>query len=68
MLILLVLFIRRRRRKKKKKKAALANREDSLNKAQIGDSEFADLAGYSSPALRHGETIEDMAFIDELSR
>ena len=67
-LILLVLFIRRRRRKKKKKKAALANREDSLNKAQIGDSEFADLAGYSSPALRHGETIEDMAFIDELSR
>ena len=67
-LILLVLFIRRRRRKKKKKKAAMANRENSINKAQIGDSEFADLAGFSSPALRHGETIEDMAFIDELSR
>jgi len=67
-LILLVLFIRRRRRKKRKKKAALANRESSINKAQLGDSEFADLAGFSSPALRHGESIEDMAFIDELSR
>lgn len=67
-LILLVLFIRRRRRKKRAKKAALANRESSINKAQLGDSEFADLAGFSSPALRHGETIEDMAFIDELSR
>jgi hypothetical protein len=67
-LILLVLFIRRRRRKKKKKKAALANREASINKAQLGDSEFADLAGYASPGLRHGESIEDMAYIDELSR
>ena len=67
-LILLVLFIRRRRRKKKKKKAALENREVSINKAQLGDSEFADLAGFASPALRHGETIEDMAYIDELSR
>ncbi len=67
-LILLVLFIRRRRRKKAKKKAAKANQMNSINKAQIGDHEFADLAGFSSPALRHGETIEDMAYIDELSR
>ena len=67
-LILLVLFIRRRRRKKKAKKAALANREASINKAQLGDGEFADLVGYSSPALKHGESIEDMANIDELSR
>ena len=67
-LILLVMFIRRRRRKKKKKKAALANRQAAVTKAQIGDHEFADLAGFSSPALRHGETIEDMAYIDELSR
>ena len=67
-LIILVLFIRRRRRKKKAKKAALANREASINKAQLGDGEFADLVGYSSPALKHGESIEDMANIDELSR
>jgi hypothetical protein len=67
-LILLVMFVRRRRRKKKAKKAALANRQAAVNKAQIGDHEFADLAGFSSPALRHGETIEDMAYIDELSR
>ena len=68
MLILLVMFVRRRRRKKKKKKAAMANRQAAVTKAQIGDHEFADLAGVSSPALRHGETIEDMAYIDELSR
>ena len=67
-LILLVMFVRRRRRKKKKKKAAMANRQAAVNKAQIGDHEFADLAGFSSPALRHGESIEDMAHIDELSR
>ena len=40
----------------------------AINKAQIGDHEFADLAGFASPALRHGESIEDMANIDELSR
>ena len=67
-LLLLVLFIRRRRAKKKRKKSALAGREAAVNKAQIGDHEFADLAGFSSPALRHGESIEDMANIDELSR
>ena len=52
----------------KKKKAAMANRQAAVTKAQIGDHEFADLAGFSSPALRHGETIEDIAYIDELSR
>jgi hypothetical protein len=67
-LILLVLFIRRRRQKKKRKKAALTNRANNINKAQLGDHEFADLVGFSSPALRHGESIEDMANIDELSR
>ena len=67
-LVLLVMFIRRRRAKKKKKKAAMANRQAAVTKAQIGDHEFADLAGFSSPALRHGESIEDMANIDELSR
>ena len=67
-IILIAMFIRRRRRKKKRKKAALANRQSAINKAQIGDHEFADLVGFSSPALRHGETIEDMASIDELSR
>jgi ATP-dependent Zn protease len=67
-LLLLVMFVRRRRRKKKRKKNAIANRQAAVNKAQIGDHEFADLAGFSSPALRHGETIEDMAHIDELSR
>jgi hypothetical protein len=67
-LILLMLLIRRRRRKKAKKKAAKANQLNSINKAQLGDHEFADLAGFASPALRHGETIEDMAFIDEFSR
>ena len=46
----------------------MANRQAAVTKAQIGDHEFADLAGFSSPALRHGETIEDMAYIDELSR
>ena len=67
-LLLLVLFIRRRRRKKRMKKAALARRENSVGKAQLGDDEFADLSGYASPGLRHGESIEDMAYIDELSR
>ena len=67
-LVLLVMFIRRRRAKKMKKKAAMANRQAAVTKAQIGDHEFADLAGFSSPALRHGESIEDMANIDELSR
>jgi len=67
-LLLLVLFIRRRRAKKKRKKNALAGQQAAINKAQIGDHEFADLTGFSSPALRHGESIEDMANIDELSR
>ena len=67
-LVLLVMYIRRRRAKKKRKKNALANRQAAVNKAQLGDHEFADLAGFSSPALRHGESIEDMANIDELSR
>ena len=67
-LLLLVMFIRRRRAKKKKKKAAMANRQAAVTKAQLGDHEFADLTGFSSPALRHGESIEDMANIDELSR
>ena len=67
-LVLLVMYIRRRRAKKKRKKNALANRQAAVTKAQIGDHEFADLAGFSSPALRHGESIEDMANIDELSR
>ena len=67
-LLLLVLFIRRRRTKKKRKKNALAGQQAAINKAQIGDHEFADLAGFASPALRHGESIEDMANIDELSR
>ena len=67
-LLLLVMFVRRRRLKKKKKKAAMANRQAAVTKAQLGDHEFADLAGFASPALRHGETIEDMAYIDELSR
>ena len=67
-LLLLVLFIRRRRAKKKRKKNALAGQQAAINKAQIGDHEFADLAGFASPALRHGESIEDMANIDELSR
>ena len=67
-LVLLVMFIRRRRAKKKKKKAAMANRQAAVTKAQLGDHEFADLTGFSSPALRHGESIEDMANIDELSR
>ena len=64
-LILMVMFVRRRRRKKKAKKAALANRQAAVNKAQIGDHEFADLAGFASPGLRHGETIEDMALGEE---
>ena len=67
-LLLLVLYIRRRRAKKKRKKNALAGQQAAINKAQIGDHEFADLAGFASPALRHGESIEDMANIDELSR
>ena len=67
-LLLLVMFVRRRRRKKKRKKNAIANRQAAVNKAQLGDHEFADLAGFSSPGLRHGESIEDMANIDELSR
>jgi len=67
-LVLLVMYIRRRRAKKKRKKNALANRQAAVTKAQLGDHEFADLAGFSSPALRHGESIEDMANIDELSR
>ena len=67
-LLLLVLFIRRRRAKKKRKKNALAGQQAAINKAQIGDHEFADLTGFASPALRHGESIEDMANIDELSR
>ena len=67
-LVLLVMFIRRRRAKKKKKKAAMANRQAAVTKAQLGDHEFADLAGFASPGLRHGESIEDMANIDELSR
>ena len=66
-LILLVLFIRRRRRKKKKKKAMMANRQASINKAQFSDGEFSDLVGYSSPALVRGETIEQMADVDDRS-
>ena len=66
--LLLAMFVRRRRAKKKRKKNVMANRQAAINKAQLGDHEFADLVGFSSPALRHGETIEDMANIDELSR
>ena len=68
LVVLLVMLIRRRSAKKKRKKKAMANRQAAINKAQIGDHEFADLVGFSSPALRHGESIEDMANIDELSR
>ena len=64
-IFLLVMFIRRRRRKKKAKKNKLKQREANINKAQLGDHEFSDLVGYSSPGLRRGETIEDMATIDD---
>ena len=64
-ILLLVLFIRRRRRKKKAKKNRLKQRESNINKAQLGDSEFSDLVGFSSPGLRRGESIEDMASIDD---
>jgi hypothetical protein len=64
-LLLLVLFIRRRRRKKKAKKDRLKRREGNINKAQLGDNEFSDLVGFSSPGLRRGESIEDMASIDD---
>jgi len=64
-IFLLVMFIRRRRRKKKAKKNKLKQREANINKAQLGDHEFSDLVGYSSPGLRRGESIEDMATIDD---
>ena len=64
-ILLLVLFIRRRRRKKKAKKERLKRRESNINKAQLGDHEFSDLVGFSSPGLRRGESIEDMASIDD---
>jgi hypothetical protein len=43
----------------------LKQRESNINKAQLGDSEFSDLVGFSSPGLRRGESIEDMASIDD---
>ncbi|MGB1948734.1 MAG: hypothetical protein ACPIGF_06615 [Poseidonia sp.] len=64
-ILLLVLVIRKWRKRRKRKKRALANRADNINKAQLGDHEFADLAGFSSPALRRGESIEEMAEIDD---
>ena len=64
-IILLVLFIRRRRRKKKGKKDKMKRRQDNINKAQLGDHEFSDLVGFSSPGLSRGESIEDMASVDE---
>ena len=51
--------------KKKAKKNKLKQREANINKAQLGDHEFSDLVGFSSPGLRRGETIEDMATIDD---
>lgn len=64
-ILLLVLVIRKWRKRRKRKKRAVANRADNINKAQLGDHEFADLAGFSSPALRRGESIEEMAEIDD---
>jgi len=64
-LFLLVMFIRRRRRKKKEKKARKARQEQGIAKMQLGDDAFADLTGFASPGLRAGETIEDMASVDQ---
>ena len=64
-ILLLVLVIRKWRKRRKRKKQAVANRADNINKAQLGDHEFADLAGFASPALRRGESIEEMAHIDD---
>jgi len=64
-LLLLVLFVRRRIKKKKRKKDRGKSQQAAINKAQMGDHEFADLAGFSSPGLRRGESIEEMAEIED---
>lgn len=63
--VLLFLMVRRFRRRRKNKKKRLAKRQENVDKAQFSDSQFADLTGFSSPALRKGESIEDMATVDE---
>jgi hypothetical protein len=50
------LFVRRRRKKKKKKKARRTKAAVAA-KAQLGNSEFADLSGFSSTAI-HGDLEE----------
>jgi ATP-dependent Zn protease len=59
MVLLLVLFlvgrkIRKRRKRKKGAKKAKKARDSAEMKGQIGDDEFADLAGFHSPAI-HGD-------------
>jgi hypothetical protein len=56
LVILLLLFVRRRRKKKKKKKARRTKAAVAA-KAQLGNSEFADLSGFSSTAI-HGDLEE----------
>lgn len=63
--VLLFLMVRRFRRRRKNKKKKIAKRQENVGKAQFSDAQFADLAGFSSPALRKGESIEDMATVDE---
>ena len=74
MVLLLVLFlagrkIRKRRKRKKGAKKAKKARDSAEMKGQIGDDEFADLAGYHSPTI-HGEqeifqTYESTSELDD---
>jgi hypothetical protein len=74
MVLLLVLFlvgrkIRKRRKRKKSAKKAQKARDSAEMKGQIGDDEFADLAGYHSPTI-HGDqeifqTYESTMDLDE---
>ena len=62
MVLLLVLFlvgrkIRKRRKRKKGAKKAKKARDSAEMKGQIGDDEFADLAGFHSPAIHGNQEI-----------
>ena len=65
-LFLLFMMVRRFRRRRKNKKKKLAKRQENINKAQFSDEQFANLSGFSSPGLNHGEDIKEVPSLDDL--
>ena len=70
MAFLLILFligrkINKRRKRKKSAKKAKKSRDAAEMKGTLGDDEFADLAGFHSPAI-HGDQEIFQTFNDNL--